>query len=254
VRAIVKNLGELEDSIFLRVEVPPDLGFGVMVDEPSITNAVPNGTAEFYITVTTSMDPQKDEINLTVIASSRRATEYELTVEETAELTVKILSQEKKDEDEPWLSLSEFWIIFLIIIIILIVLIIVWTFLRHKKSSQESKEESTAEDALTVKPGTIPEAVITMGKAPQTIMTPQLPEATGDTEAGQQTQALEKVPTLASSTAPGQVPETQQIPSSAVVPQLPAAAETEIETDDVSLKFTPAVDDATSIINQVQKE
>ena len=168
------------------------------------------------------MDPQKDEMNLTVVASSTRATEYELTVEKKAELIVKILSQEKKDEDEPWLSISEFWIIFLIVIIILIVLIIVWTFLRHKKSSQESKEESTTEDSLTVKPGTVPKAVISVGEAPQTIIQPQLPKTTADSESKQQIQAIAKVPTLASptSTSPGQAP-TPQIPQAAQVPQLP---------------------------------
>jgi hypothetical protein len=247
VRAIVKNLGELEDSILLRVEVPPDFGIGAMVDEPSITNAVPNGTAEFYIAVTTSMDPQKDEINLTVVAVSRRATEYELTVEEKVELTVKVLSQEKKDEDEPWLSLSEFWIIFLIIIIILIVLIIVWTFLRHKKRSQETQEETTAEDALTVKPGTVPEAVISVGEAPQTVTQPQLPETTTNIESGQQTQAIVKVPTLANSTAPGQVPETQQIPQVAEVPQLPAAElekpeNTEESAEETTLELDQSMD------------
>jgi hypothetical protein len=223
VRAIVKNLGELEDSILLRVEVPSELGVGAMVDEPNTLNTIPTATAEFYITVTSSMNPQKDIINLTVVAVSRRATEYGLTVEEKEELTLKILSQEKKDEDRPWMSISEFWIIFLIIIIILIVLIIVWMFLRQKKSSQETKEDTTSEDALTVKPGTVPKAVISVGEAPPTITPPQLHEATADAESQQLTQSIEKVPTLAASTTPGQVPETQQIPRVAQVPQLPSA-------------------------------
>jgi hypothetical protein len=241
VKAIVSNLGELEDSILLRIEVPPDSGVGANVEEPCIISVIQHGIAEFYIMVTTSLDAPNEEVILTVIASSRRAPEFGLIVEDEAELTVKILSQEKKDEDNPWLSLSEFWIIFLIIIMILIVLIIVWVVIRQKKTSQETKEETATEDAVTVKPGTVSEAEISVGKAPQTTTSLQLPETTANVESQQQTQTIAKVPTLASSTTPGQVPETQQIPQVTQVPQLPSAQPETAETIEESTELETSI-------------
>jgi hypothetical protein len=221
VKAIVSNLGELEDSVLLRIEVTPDSGVGTNVNEPSIISVIPHDIAEFNIMVTTSLDAPNQDVILTVVASSRRASEYDLIVEERAELTVKIKDKEKTDEDDPWLSLGNFWIIFLIIIIILFVLIVVWIFLKQEKTSQETKDKSTKEDALTVKPGTVPEAEISVGKAPPTTTSPQLPETTTNVVSQQQTQTIAKAPTLASSTTPGQVPETPQIPQVTQVLQLP---------------------------------
>ncbi len=93
--------------------------------------------------------------------------------------------------------------------------------LRQKKTSQETKGESSSEDALTVKPESVPEAVISVGKAPPTGISPQLPGISTTAESEKPTSQIAKVPTLADSTTPGQVPEPKQIPQVTQVPQLP---------------------------------
>jgi hypothetical protein len=231
VRAIVINLGELTDSIIVSIEVPLGIGIGALVDEPNTVDIEPDGTAEFNITVTTAkeMDIEKGEVILTVIARSGRASEFDIIVEESAELKVNIITEgtpikeEEPKKDHLWDS-AEFWILFLIIIIILVIILIIAIILKRKKQPEQDKEP-TPQDALTVKPGTVPKAVISLGKTPPTITTPQLPEITSNIESQQQAQTIAKVPTLVSSTSttPGQIPTTHQIPEAAQQPQLPPA-------------------------------
>jgi hypothetical protein len=77
-----------------------------------------------------------------------------------------------------------------------------------------------------------------VGKAPPTTTSLQLPETTVNVESQQQTQTISKVPTLVSSTTPGQVPEPKQIPQVTQVPQLPSAQLETSETIDESAEET----------------
>jgi sugar lactone lactonase YvrE len=123
---------------------------------------------------------------------------------------------------------TEHWyILFIILIVIIIVIILV--FIKKRKKPGE-KTESPPKDAVTIKPGTVPKTGISVGELPTAPTLVQLPKSTTNTESQQPTLSIQKVPTLASSTTPGQVPETQQIPQVTQVPQLPSAQPETSET------------------------
>jgi heme/copper-type cytochrome/quinol oxidase subunit 2 len=174
----------------------------------------------------------------------------------------KIPEQEIEPEPDRSTFFTEFWNILLIIFILILIVII--AVIVNKKRKKTEKPEPQPEASETVKPGTIPEAVITVGETPalptpeQT--SPQIPEPTVVTESPQIAPAVPEVPTLASSTttAPGQVPETQQIsPSTVEVPLLPAVQPETSETKDESEKEpTPELDKPidTQMTKQVDQE
>ena len=188
--------------------------------------AEPGYSVIFNITITTAQKVEDHEIKLIVGAISGEAENYGRSVEDRAELTIKIIRQDEKDSDDSTFF-TEFWNILLIIFILILVVII--AVIVNKKRKKIEKPEPQPEEAETVKPGTIPEAVITVGEVPALPSAeqppPQLPEPTVVAESPQIAPATTEVPTLVISTTstPGQVPETQRIPSIAEVPQLPAA-------------------------------
>jgi hypothetical protein len=220
VRAIVTNLGEITDEIRLKLEIPPDSGLGAIVNDTGIQNAEPGHSIIFNITVTTAEKIKNDVVKLMVTAISGEAENYGKYIEERVELTIKIISQEKKDPDKSTIF-AEFWNILLIIFILILIVVIAVIVKKHKDKTE--KAEPQPEVAETVKPGTIPEAVISIGQMPPTPTIPQLPEPTAPIPSPQIAPSTTKVPTLASSTSttPGQVPEPKQITQVDKVPQLP---------------------------------
>jgi hypothetical protein len=233
VQARLTNLGDIKDEILLEARAPSNSGVGAIVNEPSVYDLEPGESAFFNVTVTTSEKIDNDEIDVIVIAISGGAQGLGISVEETKELTIKILRQDK-EEPESSTIFTEFWNILLIIIILILIVII--AVIVNKKRKKTVKPESQPEVAETVKPGTIPEAVISVGQAPQLSEQPiqQLPEPTIVVESPQIAAETPKVPTLVSSTttAPGQVPETPQISQTAEVPQLPPSEESDDKTKD----------------------
>jgi hypothetical protein len=219
IKAIVTNLGEIKDEITLKLEIPPDLGVGAIVNEPGIQNAEPGESAIFNITVTTAEKVDNDEVKLIVTATSGEAENYGRYIEERVELTIKIISQEKEEREGSTLF-TEFWNILLIIFILILIVVIAVIVKKHKDKTE--KAEPQPEEAITVKPGTIPETVISVGQVPQSPTTPQLSKTTTAIESPQIESSTPKVPTLVSTTTPGHVPETQQI-TQAQTPQLPPA-------------------------------
>jgi hypothetical protein len=223
VKARVTNVGSITDEIILKLEVPLDSGVEAFVNEPKVQNTNPGESAFFDITVTLSKNTDTNKINITVIAISGRAPDYGLFVEERAELIIKILEIDK-EEPAKTTFFTEYWNILLIIFILILIVITAVLVKKHKDKAAKPKPQP--EEAVTVKPGTIPEAVISVGQAPPPAPKPQLPETTSTSVPSPQiAPATPNVPTLASSTTttPGQVPEKQQIPQAEGVPQLPPA-------------------------------
>jgi hypothetical protein len=134
---------------------------------------------------------------------------------------IKLPERDVDEDPENTTLFTEFWNILLIIFILILIVII--AVIVNKKRKRTEKPEPQPEEAVTVKPGTIPEAVISVGQMPPTPTVPQLPETTAAIESPQIAPSIQKVPTLASPTTPGQVPEAQQIAQVAEVPQLPPA-------------------------------
>jgi len=143
IRAIVTNLGEVDDRVVLKIEDQNVEGIEVIINEPKIKNVILNGTAEFNITIKALDNAEKGEIKITFIAASTKAAEYEIIEEDEAILTVQIMEKEKQGEDK--LS-TDYWIIILIIILIIIILIMVGILIKRRK--QPEPEEPTTEEQL----------------------------------------------------------------------------------------------------------
>jgi N-acetylneuraminic acid mutarotase len=222
VKALVTNLGELIDPISVRIDVPTNTGINAFVNKPNTITILPDGTAVFNITIITSEAQfiETNDVKITVIASSGRAVNYGKVVEEKAEITVRILDEEKPSDKST--SLFEFWnIIFLIIILIIIIALAIFV-INRKKHPDHTQEEPQSEEAVTVKPDTLPNAVISVGQLPPPTI-PQLPETTVDIESPEPTISTLQAPKLASSTTTDLETSIPQIPQVSQVPQLPPA-------------------------------
>ena len=141
IRAIVTNLGEVDDRIVLNIPDQDIEGLEVAINEPKIKDVILNGTAEFNITIKALDNAKKGENQITIVAASAKAAEYKIIEEDKVTLTVQILEKEKQGEDK--LS-TDYWIILLIIIIIIIILIIVGLLIKRKK--QPKPEEPPTEE------------------------------------------------------------------------------------------------------------
>jgi hypothetical protein len=131
-----------------------------------------------------------------------------------------ILKEPEKETDGTPSIFTQFGYILLIIIILIIIVILVVMILKHKK---KKAPEEQAEEAVTVKPGTVPEVIIPIGELPETPKPEQLPETTTTKPSPQPITTPEPVPKLATTATPGQVPESQQIPQTTQLPQLPSS-------------------------------
>jgi hypothetical protein len=206
-KAMVRNLGELTDTVSLRIEIPSDSEVGAIVNEPNYIDILQDNTGIFVITLVAPGDITKSYVVLNVIATSETAKGYDQNVEVREKLTVKIIFPEEPSDDKSS-SVEYYWILYLVIILIIIFVTIVLLISRKKKSS---RIDPLTNKAKTIKPVLLPDVVNsqtnTLGPSP--IAVPQLPETTGAIGSKQNTSSNTKVPTLASPTTPGQVPESQ---------------------------------------------
>ena len=185
------------------------------MNEPNTLDASPDGTAEFNITITIAEDAKKGEVVLTVVAVSGRAAEYDLVVEEKAELTVKIFGIEKPEDQG-----SSFLFTFLNILFIIIIIIIILALAIYVNNRRKREEKKSTKEAVTLKPGEHPTAVIAVGQAPTVA---QLPGSAAGNAGEQSPGSTSSIPVLASSPSTVQAPASQQIPQVPHLPQLPPA-------------------------------
>ena len=237
-KAMVRNLGEMTDTVSLRIEILSNSEVGAIVNEPNYIDILHNNTGIFVITLVAPGDIAESYVVLNVIATSETAKEYDQNVEIREKLTVKIITPEKPLDDKSS-SVEYYWIFYMVIILIIIFVIIVLLILRKKKSS---KIEPISSEAKTIKPVLLPEMINPQADTlePSPTVVPQLPEAIVSNGSTQDTSSTTKVPTLASPTTPGQVPEIQQISQQAQTPQLPPAPVQEDQQKTSSI--TPVID------------
>ena len=217
VKAIAKNLGELNDTISLSIQIPKDANVGAIVNEPVTVNAVPQGIAVFNLTIITPHDIKKGEINLIVVAVSEIAPDYGLSVEENAILKIIILGADKPGTDK---SSSQIWVILVILVLIIIGIIVVALFINRKK---RFKLEPPPAETITVKPIGAPTLdelkgestpKPTLAQPPQgsTTTTPQLasPKTVGQPPAQHQIQLVEQKPQLPPVQSQTTIPEAEK--------------------------------------------
>ncbi len=148
VKARVTNLGELDDNIGIKVNGTIPAVLNLTFNYTTITGVGPDNTVEFNITVTAAMDAQKCELQIIIIASSGKAAEYQILVEDNATLTIKILELDKPGAEKS--SSSNLWWIILAITILIIILIVIGIILRRKKKVEDEKIPPS--EAVTVTP------------------------------------------------------------------------------------------------------
>lgn len=148
VKAVVTNLGELDDNIGIKVNGTIPEVLNLTFNHTTISGVTPDNTAEFNITITATMDAQKCELQIIIIANSGKAAEHHITVEDNATLTINILELDKPGTDKSS-SIILLWII-LAITIIIIILIVIGIILRRKKQVEEKKISPS--EAVSVAP------------------------------------------------------------------------------------------------------
>ncbi len=139
VKAVVSNLGELDDEVSIKLFIPVDKGVNVIVNGSKTVNISSGESHIFDLIITTDEDAKSDSVSITVIAESEAAKLYNLTVRKLGILTVSIVGPEGSDSDRSSSELNT-WNI-LIIIIIIICVVIVLAFLVNRKKRREEKSE-----------------------------------------------------------------------------------------------------------------
>jgi uncharacterized membrane protein len=147
VKAIVTNLGEVDDRVVLNIPEQDIEGIEITINEPKIKDIILNGTAEFDITIKALDNAEKGEIQITVVATSAKAAEYKIILEKQATLTINITELDEQQKNDKESSNADYLIYILIIIVIIIILIVLVLLTKHKK--QPPPEEQLIEEPLT---------------------------------------------------------------------------------------------------------
>ena len=148
VSAIVTNLGELKDNFTLFIINNTETKLYAEIYRQATLEILPGNNTETLIMLTAKGDAIPGFENITVIAKSMMAEGYDLDVQDSKELIVKILEKDKPMDRNKSTSSFYFSILFLIILLIIIFIIIV-ILLRRRSSKKASgvveKKESTPE-------------------------------------------------------------------------------------------------------------
>ncbi|WP_455393055.1 DUF7948 domain-containing protein [[Eubacterium] cellulosolvens] len=252
VKAIVTNLGEITDSITVRLEVPPERGVSGLVTEPDTKDISLKDFAEFNIIISTTPNTQAGEVNLTVLATSGKAVEYGLTVEERTEIKVIIhIEEDEVPGQSKSSSESPYWMIVLIVIIVIVILTLLFFILKRQKKDQEEVEvEQPLEDIVSIESETSPKPEIEAISIPPYGTGEQLPKETTIEETD--TMALETETSLQPLQSakqmliqeppptPTKLPDAQEISQATQVPQLPPV-QLEMPEDDAGVAPEPEV-------------
>ncbi len=134
--AIVTNLGEVDDMIVLKPMDQDVQGINASINGPKIKNIIPNGTAEFNITIFAMKDLKKGEIGLTIVAASGNAAMHKFILEKKATLSIKI-TEDKETSTTDTISENVWFYIFLVIIIIVILICIFMLIVTRKKRAKQ---------------------------------------------------------------------------------------------------------------------
>jgi hypothetical protein len=219
IKAIVTNLGEVDDRVVLKILEHNIEGLEVKIVELKIKNVITNGIIEFDISVKALENASKGVKQITVIAASAKAAENKIILEERAALTINITGVDKPQGTDKSSNIANHWI-FLIFIIIIIIIIVEIIIIKRKK---RTKDELSAIETETVKPMKPP----TPGKAEKIVTSaPTIIQISGKTTPGDSQQLTPLIipkPTLVSPKTPGHVPVARQIPEAQQKPQLPPA-------------------------------
>jgi hypothetical protein len=161
VSAIVTNLGEVNDNFTVRINDVNDTNLNAEVYRQDTMEIEPGKNKEFLIMISIKDGTEPGFENISILAKSNLAEKYNLDVQDTQELTIKIL--EKDEEKDRGGTTSIFYFSILILIVILIIIFIIVLILVRKRASKKKVEVEETQDIIPEIPlesGTIPESTV----------------------------------------------------------------------------------------------
>ncbi len=219
VTAIVTNLGEVDDMIVLKPQDQDVQGINASINGPKIKNIIPNGTAEFNITIFASKDLKKGKIQLTIMAASGNAAVHKFILEKKATLTIKIIEDKETSTTD---TISEnIWFYIFIVIIIIVILICIFMLIVTRKKRAKQRSLPTVEAEIEEPGAATTSEIVQQIQAASS--SEQLPTTT--TSDGSQ-------PSTLSTVAKKDEPEQMSVPLAKQAPRLPPG---QIDTTEESL-------------------
>jgi ribosomal protein S27AE len=143
----IKNLGDVEDSIQLKLINPSETIVIGSISKSNILNITPNEIIDFIVEIEIPLGVIKQNVTLTIEATSESAPDYELEIKREANLIVNIIEETSVDPTKPKKDgepSNNLGLIIGFIVIIIIVVIIITLFLIKKKKQPQPKEEGTS--------------------------------------------------------------------------------------------------------------
>jgi hypothetical protein len=117
----------------------------------------PGKNKEFLIIISVEEKTNPGLENIAITAKSKLAEKYNLDVQDSHILIIKILEKDEQKEKDRGQPISIFYFSILLLIIILIIISIIILILVRKRSS---KKESEVEEIQDIRPETSPESII----------------------------------------------------------------------------------------------
>jgi hypothetical protein len=163
VSAIVTNLGELNDNFTVTIGEFGNTKLTAENYRQDTLEIPPGMNKEFLIMISVDKNTKPGFENITITAKSNLAEKYNLHVQDSQILTIKILEKDDQTGKEHGLPISIFYFSILLIIVILIIISIIIVILVRKKSS---KKESKVVENQNIQPEISPESFTTLEPEP----------------------------------------------------------------------------------------
>jgi hypothetical protein len=158
ISAIVTNLGELNDNFTFSIGKINGMDLTAEVYREDILEIAPGKNKEFLIMVSVEENIKPGFENITITAKSKLAEKYNLDIQDSNVLTIKILEKDEQKGKDRAQPISIFYFSILLIIVILIIIAIIILILVRKKSS---KKDSEIEENQDIRPETTSESIPT---------------------------------------------------------------------------------------------
>ncbi len=181
--AIVTNLGEIDDMIVLKPQDQDVQGINASINGPKIKNIIPNGTAEFNITIFASKDLKKGEIQLTIVAASGNAAMHKFILEKKATLTINII-EDKETSTTDTISENIWFYIFIVIIIIVILICIFMLIVTRRKRARQKPLPTVEAEIEEPSKSILPTAKAAQAQIAPTTTPEKLPVTTANASDG----------------------------------------------------------------------
>jgi hypothetical protein len=157
VSATVTNLGDLKDNFTITLNDADFTKLNAEVYKQDTREIEPGKNKEFLIMVNIKEGTEPGFENITITATSWLAEKYNLDIQDSNILTIKILEKDEQKGKDRGQPISIFYFSILLIIIILIIISIIVVILVRKKTSKKATESDLTQD---IQPKTSPKSNI----------------------------------------------------------------------------------------------